>query len=937
MARSQAVQIENSFIKGLITENTALNFPENACTETYNCVFDETGRVTRRTGIDVEENYIVGIQRNKTAGQAYTEYLWSNVAGTGVRSFIVQQQGSTLVFYDTSNDSTVTKNGEFQVLDISIYRPSGSVLLVQEYPCQYAQGDGRLIVVSKAIEPLVISFDTTTQTISASAVNLRYRDFLGLDYYNPTTYTLNYRPPFASIFDMKADSALDGAIHYYNLLNQGWWQGGADLDTTNSALGQWETARDDMPSNADRVSFFRASETDSFDNARVVSYSQGNTPAVKGHFILDIGQADRSAALASEGFNLSFSADEDTALGASFAAIIHNFDSNAFNNTNLAFDGSIAGSSYVAHNREVSGGFLAKASTTSASSTSPSATDTRDAFIGYNFSSTPRRIAAVTVRNSMLVAYRFNYSSGSYSSKTVNSTLSLSVYGSNTLPSSPTDGTLISDVVTRTASFNALSTGVNADLNLRDISIADSVIPINNTVNAYQYVWIRVTGVASAFGSISAATTTKVGAIPEITEVYFTIRETLSGSASLPSLDGTPNRPRCTAFFAGRAWYGGVDANNLSNNLYFSQIIERPEQYGMCYQANDPTSEAFFDILPTDGGVIKIPEMGRLIRMIPYQTSLLLFATNGVWIIRGGSGGFTATNFLVRKISSLGTQSPNSFVDVRGIPVWWGEDGILQIQYNPQFDTFSVEDISEESIRTFFLSIPSEKRNFVKGAYDVNESVIYWIYNDDINETDQYNYVDVLSYNVQSQAYYPWTYGESSAKIRGIIYSYDSVGSTPAVIKYPVSFSLTSSVTEQITFADNTRGTYSDWTVYATSVSGRPEDAVDFESYFITGYKIHAEVMKFFQPNYLMVMLEHEENSGAYLQAIFDFTNNQASGKWGSKQQLYNSSLLHRDIIYRRLKIRGKGRALQFKVTSESGKPFNIIGWSGFETANTEL
>ena len=41
MPRQQGIAIENSFIKGLITENTALNFPRNAATEQDNCVFDE--------------------------------------------------------------------------------------------------------------------------------------------------------------------------------------------------------------------------------------------------------------------------------------------------------------------------------------------------------------------------------------------------------------------------------------------------------------------------------------------------------------------------------------------------------------------------------------------------------------------------------------------------------------------------------------------------------------------------------------------------------------------------------------------------------------------------------------------------------------------------------------------------------------------------------
>ena len=61
MPRQQAFSIENNFSKGLLTEHTALNFPENACTETFNCTFDNLGNVSRRLGFDYENaNSVLG-------------------------------------------------------------------------------------------------------------------------------------------------------------------------------------------------------------------------------------------------------------------------------------------------------------------------------------------------------------------------------------------------------------------------------------------------------------------------------------------------------------------------------------------------------------------------------------------------------------------------------------------------------------------------------------------------------------------------------------------------------------------------------------------------------------------------------------------------------------------------------------------------------------
>jgi hypothetical protein len=43
------------------------------------------------------------------------------------------------------------------------------------------------------------------------------------------------------------------------------------------------------------------------------------------------------------------------------------------------------------------------------------------------------------------------------------------------------------------------------------------------------------------------------------------------------------------------------------------------------------------------------------------------------------------------------------------------------------------------------------------------------------------------------------------------------------------------------------------------------------------------------------------------------------------------------DIKYNRLKVRGEGLALQYKVYSEEGQPFSIVGWSVYETGNASV
>src|SRR6516164_10839925 len=97
------VSVENSFIGGLKTEFTGLNFPENACTSVTNCVFTLIGDVTRRMGIDLEENYgLTSIASIINNFSAYNTYKWNNAGGDGLSQIVVVQIGGALAFFLSS-------------------------------------------------------------------------------------------------------------------------------------------------------------------------------------------------------------------------------------------------------------------------------------------------------------------------------------------------------------------------------------------------------------------------------------------------------------------------------------------------------------------------------------------------------------------------------------------------------------------------------------------------------------------------------------------------------------------------------------------------------------------------------------------------------------------------------------------------------------------
>src|SRR5690348_9892814 len=95
--------VQNNFTGGLKTEYTGLNFPENACTSVENCVFNITGDLTRRGGINFEAN---NNYTATTSSGASSTYRWLNAGGDGESQILVVQTGNTINFFLSSASTT---------------------------------------------------------------------------------------------------------------------------------------------------------------------------------------------------------------------------------------------------------------------------------------------------------------------------------------------------------------------------------------------------------------------------------------------------------------------------------------------------------------------------------------------------------------------------------------------------------------------------------------------------------------------------------------------------------------------------------------------------------------------------------------------------------------------------------------------------------------
>jgi hypothetical protein len=418
------------------------------------------------------------------------------------------------------------------------------------------------------------------------------------------------------------------------------------------------------------------------------------------------------------------------------------------------------------------------------------------------------------------------------------------------------------------------------------------------------------------------------------------------------------------AFFAGRVFYTGLFSSGLANNIYFSQIVEKVEQIGYCYQQNDPTSEIAFDLLPSDGGVIRLFEADSILKLVPYGSSLLVFATNGIWAISGSTGlGFTATDYSITKLTATTCLSASAFVDLEGTPVWWGVDGIYTIQRaggdaGPQ-DIPQVTSLTDRSIRAFYEEqIPIRSRQNAKGAYDPITKHIRWLYRSSAasSPTEENFYDKVLSINMLTGSWTKWTLNVGTRKVHDFFAlvgggnpqvflnvldaALDTVidGASDTVVVISAEAGAVEPAFKILTSHSNSNATFSEFSDTTNwldwSTSGGDED---YTSSFVTAYRLDSGTPYHFQANYVFVFLEQETGASALMRARWDWTTSATTKRWSEEQQVYNSALLNKAVNYRRLKVRGKGRAIQLAFTSETGAPFTIVGWTLWETANASV
>lgn len=191
-------------MKGLVTEASALTYPEDASIREDNCVLFRRGNRARRLGMNYEVGHQPSPYNIHNSNQVVGEYRWEAVANDINTNFLCLHVASKIYFYDLSAEPLSGGKKAFEI-DLHAYRAS-NVYDVNGMEVQMSAGKGNLFIVGEQIDPIVVQYDSATDNFTVKVITILIRDFRGL------------RDGLAN--DEEPTTFKDA--HQYNLMNQGW-------------------------------------------------------------------------------------------------------------------------------------------------------------------------------------------------------------------------------------------------------------------------------------------------------------------------------------------------------------------------------------------------------------------------------------------------------------------------------------------------------------------------------------------------------------------------------------------------------------------------------------------------------------------------------------------------------------------------------------------
>lgn len=253
------------FIGGLNTEQSHIQDLPTTTSDELNCSIYPGLIRGRRYGMAIERDGQVLPLTVKNKPRVFQGYFWMNVAKTPA-DFIVYQVDNILYFF-TASLKPFSNSVNNSLVDLTKYITDISNFY--KYPIKFITGGGYLIAVSKYMEPLKISYNFDQGEFDVEIINMQIRDLDGV----------------ADGLKVDETPATLSDYHNYNLLNQGW-------TTTN--INAYNTSQGNYPPNNFQW-FIGKDSSGNYSTTELLKHYFGNTPAPKGHFIVNYYNKNRAA------------------------------------------------------------------------------------------------------------------------------------------------------------------------------------------------------------------------------------------------------------------------------------------------------------------------------------------------------------------------------------------------------------------------------------------------------------------------------------------------------------------------------------------------------------------------------------------------------------------------------------------------------------------
>lgn len=258
----ESIATVKPFVGGLNTELTQIDEYPKYTSDELNCRILPDGARSRRYGMGVEQDGDLLYEDESTA---YSAFFWDNVNNVN-KDILVAQVGSTLKFRNAIRP--FSSQDVFFELDLSPYIIESAGF--NNSQLAYSTGAGRLFVVNKYMDSLLLTYNAEDNTVEAEKIQFKVRDFEGIE----DGYEIDEMP------------TTNTPEHTYNLYNQGW---------TDTQIQKFYEEKSKYPAN-NMQWFVGKDSTGTFDPNTLLSKYFGNTPAPKGHYILDALTKNRTEA-----------------------------------------------------------------------------------------------------------------------------------------------------------------------------------------------------------------------------------------------------------------------------------------------------------------------------------------------------------------------------------------------------------------------------------------------------------------------------------------------------------------------------------------------------------------------------------------------------------------------------------------------------------------